>query len=250
MHTNQRLAGTTALITGGARGMGASHAEFLAQHGATVVIGDILDEVGKDLAEDATRRGLSIRYVHLDVTDETSWADVLRDINESEGEVNVLVNNAGITGTPGGFEIEGPADWNKTVAVNQTGAYLGIRAVVPSMRRAGGGSIINISSILGYIGDGEYFAYNATKGALRLMTRSAAVKLAPDNIRVNAVCPGMVKTPMNEAEVDADSYVIATPMKRMADPVEISNAIVFLASNESSFITGTDLVVDGGYLAL
>lgn len=250
MHTNHRLAGITVLITGGARGMGASHAEVLAKHGAKVVIGDILDEIGKEFAGNASRRGLAIRYVHLDVTDEASWADVVRDINDSEGEIDVLVNNAGITGTPGGFEVEGPADWHKTVAVNQTGSYLGMRAVVPSMRRARGGSIINISSILGYIGDGEYFAYNATKGALRLMTRSAAVKLAADNIRVNTVCPGMVKTPMNEAEVDADSYVVSTPMKRMAEPVEISNAIVFLASGESSFVTGTDLVVDGGYLAL
>lgn len=250
MHINQRLTGTTALITGGARGMGASHAEVLAQHGARVVVGDILDEIGKEFAEDAAQRGLSIRYVHLDVTDESSWKEVLREINESLGEVNVLVNNAGITGTPGGFEVEEPTDWNKTVAVNQTGSYLGMRAVVPSMRRAGGGSIINISSILGHIGDGEYFAYNATKGALRLMTRSAAIKLAPDNIRVNTVCPGMVRTPMNDAEVDADSYVMATPMKRMADPGEISHAVMFLASNESSFVTGTDLVVDGGYLAL
>ncbi|MGO4588845.1 SDR family NAD(P)-dependent oxidoreductase [Paenarthrobacter sp. 2TAF44] len=250
MHTNKRLEGMTVLITGGARGMGASHAEVLAQHGARIVIGDILDGIGDEFAEAASGRGLSIRYVHLDVTDEASWADVLTDINGSEGEVNVLVNNAGITGAPGGFEVEDPAAWSKTVAVNQTGSYLGMRAVVPSMRRAGGGSIINISSILGYIGDGEYFAYNATKGALRLMTRSAAVKLAPDNIRVNTVCPGMVRTPMNEAEVDADSYVAATPMKRMADPAEISNAVLFLASGESSFVTGTDLVVDGGYLAL
>lgn len=250
MHTNQRLTGTTALITGGARGMGASHAEVLAQHGARVVVGDILDEIGKEFADDAVQRGLSIRYAHLDVTDESSWTDVLREINGSLGELNVLVNNAGITGTPGGFEVEGLTDWNKTVAVNQTGSYLGMRAVVPSMRRTGGGSIINISSILGHIGDGEYFAYNATKGALRLMTRSAAIKLAPDNIRVNTVCPGMVRTPMNDAEVDADSYVMATPMKRMADPVEISHAVMFLASKESSFVTGTDLVVDGGYLAL
>lgn len=179
MHTNQRLTNTTALITGGAQGMGASHAEVLPQQGATVVIGDILDEVGKAFVEDATQRGLAIHYVHLDVTDETSWSDAIREINESVGEINVLVNNAGITGTPGGFEIEGPADWSNTVAVNQTGSYLGLRAVIPSMRRAGGGSVINISSILGLIGGGEYFAYNATKGALRLMTRSAAVKLAP-----------------------------------------------------------------------
>ena len=250
MPTNQRLSDTTVLITGGVRGMGASHAEILAQHGAVVVVGDILDEAGKNFAEAAASKGLSIHYLHLDVTDEASWSDAVREINESFGQIDVLVNNAGITGTPGGFEAEGPSDWAKTVAVNQTGAYLGMRAVLPSMRRAGGGSIINISSILGYIGDGEYFAYNATKGALRLMTRSAAVKLAPENIRVNTVCPGMVQTPMNEAEVDADSYVTATPMKRMAEPAEISHAVLFLASKESSFVTGTDLIVDGGYLAL
>jgi NAD(P)-dependent dehydrogenase (short-subunit alcohol dehydrogenase family) len=117
------------------------------------------------------------------------------------------------------------------------------------MRRAGGGSIINVSSLLGFTGDADYFAYNATKGALRAMSRSAALKLAHDGIRVNSICPGMVRTPMNEAEVDADAYVDATPLKRMAEPIEISYAVLFLASDESSYMAGADLVVDGGFLA-
>ncbi|MBI4940544.1 MAG: glucose 1-dehydrogenase [Actinobacteria bacterium] len=244
-----RLNGKRVIITGGARGMGATHAEFLADEGAAVVIGDILDEEGRETAATLTGRGLNVRYEHLDVTDEDSWHAVVDRTVADLGGVDGLVNNAGVTGTPGGPEVEDLAAWNATLAVNQTGAYLGIRVVAPAMRAAGGGSIVNISSILGYIGDGVYFAYAATKGALRLMSRSAALKFVDDSIRVNSVCPGMVRTPMNDAEVDADSYVTNTPMRRMADPVEVSRAVLFLLSDEASYVTGSDLVIDGGYLA-
>lgn len=244
-----RLLNKHILVTGGARGMGASHALVLARHGAKVHIADLLHMEGRNLAAQAQSEGLEISYLELDVTNEDSWRAAVQAAEGRWGTINVLVNNAGITGQPGGFAIENPEVWSKTIAVNQTGVYLGMRAVVPSMLKAGSGSIINIASILGFVGDSEYFAYNASKGALLTMTRSAALKLAKDNIRVNTVCPGMVATPMNEAEVELQAYIDATPMQRMAKPEEVSNAVLFLASDESSYITGTDLVVDGGFLA-
>lgn len=244
-----RLRDKIVLVTGGARGMGASHAQLLAEHGAAVAIGDVLHDAGRETVAALAERGLRVTYVPLDVTDQGSWERAIAEIEALYGPPSVLVNNAGVTGTPGGFEVEGPEAWSATVAVNQTGAYLGMRAVAAGMKRSGGGSIINVSSILGFVGDADYFAYNATKGALRTMSRSAALKLAEDRIRVNTVCPGMVRTPMNEQEVDADAYVEATPLKRMAEPVEVSYAVLFLASDESSYITGADLVVDGGYMA-
>lgn len=244
-----RLDGKRVLITGGARGMGATHARFLAEEGASVVIGDVLDDEGGATAAELAGDGLAVHYAHLDVTDESSWRSVVGTMVGDLGGIDGLVNNAGVTGTPGGPEEEDLDAWNATLAVNQTGAYLGIRVVVPAMRANPGGSIVNVSSILGFIGDGDYFAYAATKGALRLMSRSAALKYVGDGIRVNSVCPGMVRTPMNDAEVDADAYVINTPMKRMAEPVEISRAVLFLLSDESSYVTGSDLVIDGGYLA-
>ena len=244
-----RVRGKRFIVTGGARGMGACHARHLAEEGAAVVIGDVLDEEGIDLVDELQADGLEVRYTHLDVTDEASWKAAVDGAVARLGAIDGLVNNAGVTGTPGGPEVEDLDAWNATVAVNQTGAYLGLRAVVPHLRAAGGGSVVNVSSILGFIGDGDYFAYSATKGALRLMTRSAALKYAPDGIRVNSVCPGMVRTPMNEAEVDADGYVANTPMRRMAEPVEVSKAVLFLLSDDAGFITGSDLVIDGGYLA-
>lgn len=246
---NGRVAGKRFLVTGGARGMGASHAQHLAAEGANVVIGDILDEEGTGFAEKLRADGLCVRYSHLDVTDEASWLEAVGQAAGWLGGLDGLVNNAGVTGTPGGPETEDRAAWDATIAVNQTGAYLGIRTVVPHLKAAGGGSVVNISSILGFVGDGDYFAYSATKGALRLMTRSAALKYASDGIRVNSVCPGMVRTPMNDAELDADGYVLDTPMRRMAEPVEVSKAVLFLLSDDAAYVTGSDLVVDGGYLA-
>ncbi|KAA0084563.1 SDR family oxidoreductase [Mycolicibacterium sp. P9-64] len=244
-----RVQGKRFLVTGGARGMGASHARHLAEEGAAVAIGDVLDVAGSQLADELRADGFNVSYTHLDVTDESSWKTAIEHAVRNLGGIDGLVNNAGITGTPGGPEVEDASAWNATVAVNQTGAYLGLRAVIPQLRAAGGGSVVNISSILGFIGDGDYFAYSATKGALRLMSRSAALKYAHEGIRVNSVCPGMVRTPMNDDEVDADSYVLATPMGRMADPIEVSKAVLFLLSDDASYITGSDLVIDGGYLA-
>lgn len=243
------LQGKRVLVSGGARGMGASHADHLSASGARVLMADILDLEGEAKAQQLRESGRDVQYIHLDVTSEEQWVAAAARAEALWGGLDGLVNNAGVTGQPGGPEVEGLAAWNATVNVNQTGTYLGIRTIAPRLRDAGGGSIVNVSSILGFIGDGDYFAYTATKGAVRLMTRAAALKFAGEGVRVNCVCPGMVRTPMNDAEVAADEYVAATPMGRMAEPIEVSRAVGFLLSNDSEFITGTDLVIDGGYLA-
>lgn len=243
------LTGKRIIVSGGARGMGRSHVEHLSELGARVLIGDVLDADGEALERDLRELGRDVSFVHLDVTREQDWQAAVSRATELWSGVDGLVNNAGITGTWGGPELEDLEAWNATIAVNQTGGYLGIRSVVSQMRRGGGGSIVNISSILGFVGDGDYFAYTASKGALRSMSRAAALKFVGDGIRVNSVCPGMVRTPMNDAEADADSYVQDTPMKRMAEPIEVSRAVAYLLSDDSSYVTGTDLVIDGGYLA-
>lgn len=237
------------IMSGGARGMGRSHVEHLSELGARVLIGDVLDAEGESLERDLRALGRDVAFIHLDVTREEDWQAAVLRATELWSGIDGLVNNAGITGTWGGPELEDLDAWNATIAVNQTGSYLGIRSVVPQMRRGGGGSIVNISSILGFVGDGDYFAYTASKGALRSMSRAAALKFVGDGIRVNSVCPGMVRTPMNDEEADADSYVQDTPMKRMAEPIEVSRAVAYLLSDDSSYVTGTDLVIDGGYLA-
>ncbi len=243
------LTGKRILVTGGSRGMGRSHVEFFSSQGARVLIGDVLDADGLALAEELRAAGLTVTYIHLDVTSERDWRAAISLAKADWGGLDGLVNNAGITGTWGGPELEDLDAWNATIGVNQTGAYLGIRHVAPLLREGGGGSIVNISSILGFVGDGDYFAYSASKGALRQMARAAALKYASSGIRVNSVCPAMVRTPMNAEEADADSYVNDTPMKRMAEPIEVSKAVAFLLSEDASFITGSDLVIDGGYLA-
>lgn len=237
------------LVTGGARGMGRSHVEHLSSLGARVLLGDVLDADGVAVADQLQSLGRDVLFCHLDVSAERDWCLAAQLATQRWGGLDGLVNNAGITGVWGGPEEEDLDAWNQTIAVNQTGAYLGIRHVAPLLRASGGGSIVNISSILGYVGDGDYFAYSASKGAMRQMARAAALKYASAGIRVNAVCPGMVHTPMNDEEADADSYVADTPLKRMAEPIEISKAVAFLLSDDASYITGSDLVIDGGYLA-
>ncbi|MBS1843229.1 MAG: glucose 1-dehydrogenase [Actinobacteria bacterium] len=244
-----RVENKVALITGGARGMGASHARLLAEEGAAVAVADILDELGRETVDELLADGHRAHYVSLDVTDEAAWGRAIAEVEEALGAPTILVNNAGVGGTVGGVEVEDASTWNATVAINQTGTFLGMHTVAPVMRRAGGGSIINISSILGFVADGDGFAYCATKGAIRMMTRSAALKLAGDGIRVNAICPGIIRTPMNEMEPELDVYIDATPLKRLGEPKEVSYAVLFLASDEASFVTGADLLVDGGYVA-
>jgi len=234
------------LITGGARGQGASHAERLAGDGARVVIADVLDDAGEAVAARLRGAGLVVHYEHLDVTSPDGWARVVAAVESRHGQLDVLVNNAGIV------HVTSVADetldaWNAVMAVNATGVFLGMRAAIPTMRRGGAGSIINVSSIFGVVGAVGYVAYAASKAAVIAMTKTAALELAADGIRVNAICPGGVSTAMNEDE--GTGVVPLTPMGRRANVREISGAVAFLASDDAAFITGTELVVDGGFLA-
>jgi 3alpha(or 20beta)-hydroxysteroid dehydrogenase len=241
-----RLAGRAALISGGARGQGASHAERLAREGAVVVIGDVLDELGEETAARLRAGGLDVTYVHLDVTSPDDWAVAVAAAT-ARGPLGVLVNNAGIIHVNPLVE-ETLESWNRLLAVNTTGVLLGMQAGIPALRAAGGGAIVNVASIFGVTGSEGYIAYTASKGAILAMTKTAALELAGDGIRVNAICPGGVSTPMNENEPEG-GVVPLTPMGRRAHVSEISGAVAFLASDDARFVTGTDLVIDGGYLA-
>lgn len=235
------------LVTGGARGQGASHAERLATEGAAVICADVLDDVGEQHADILSRQGLAVTYRHLDVTAPDDWATAVSGIARQWGRLDVLINNAGIIHVNPMVD-ERLDDWHRTLAVNTTGPLLGMQAAVPLMRRSGGGSIINVASIFGVNGAEGYIAYTASKGALIAMTKTAALELAADRIRVNAICPGGVSTAMNEHEPDG-GVVPRTPLGRRAQVSEISAAVAFLASDDSAFMTGAELVIDGGYLA-
>jgi NAD(P)-dependent dehydrogenase (short-subunit alcohol dehydrogenase family) len=243
----RRLHGKSVIVTGAARGQGASHAERLAAEGAHVLACDILDAEGKATADRLQQAGLEVEYLHLDVTSPDDWAQAIRHARAATGRLDVLVNNAGIIHVALLHEQQ-LKDWDATLAVNATGPLLGIQAAVPLMRESGGGSIVNVASVFGVVGAVGYAAYCASKGALVALTKTAALELAPDGIRVNAICPGGVSTPMNEHEKEG-GVVPQTPMGRRADVSEISGAVAFLASDDSSFTTGTEMIIDGGFLA-
>jgi cyclopentanol dehydrogenase len=247
---SNRVAGKVALVTGGARGQGAAHGELLAEEGASVVIVDVRDDLGEEHAEALRGRGLEVQYRHLDVSESAQWTELVAFAEEKYGKLDVLVNNAGIVSMAGVVDEE-EKDWSNVIAVNQTGVWLGMKYAIPAMRRARGGSIINTSSIWGIVGAEDYIAYQASKGAVTLMTKSAAITYAMEGIRVNSIVPGLVMTPMAEEEgEESNNAVIAlTPMGRGAQAREISYGVLFLASDESSFMTGSELVIDGGFLA-
>jgi NAD(P)-dependent dehydrogenase (short-subunit alcohol dehydrogenase family) len=236
-----RLNGKVAIVTGAGRGIGRATAGLLAEEGATVIA------TGR-AADEPFAAG--IIYRQLDVASEDDWKRVVGDVIAEHGRVDVLVNNAGIIAYESLDELTTDA-WDKIVAVNQTGVWLGMRAVIPTMRAQRSGSIINVSSIWGTVAVSGAHAYHATKGAVRNMSKSAAITYAKDNIRVNSLHPGFILTPLTEAQDAAvNDYVVSqTPMGRAGLPSEIANGVVFLASDESSFVTGSELVIDGGYLA-
>ena len=249
-----RMDGKVTLISGGARGMGASEARLFAREGAAVVIGDILDEEGEATAASIAADGGGCRYVHLDVTQEADWQAAVAQAVSQFGSLDVLVNNAGIGSSS--FQIhEEPVElWDRTIDVNLKGVFLGTRTAVPAMLEAGGGSIINISSQLGIVGvpyNGS--AYQTSKGGVRIFTKAAALQYADRGIRVNSVHPGPIVTEMTRAGRDDPerlSMMLARiPMGRYGEAEEVANAVLYLASDESSFVTGSEVVVDGGWTA-
>jgi NAD(P)-dependent dehydrogenase (short-subunit alcohol dehydrogenase family) len=248
-----RLADKVALISGGASGMGRSEATIFAQEGAKVVIGDILEAEGRDVADHITKAGGHARFVKLDVTSEASWQAAVQAAVTAFGKLDILVNNAGISGS--GPDTMSATVWDTVMDINAKGVFLGMKYAIPAMQRAGGGAIVNISSISGFIGQNRiHMAYNASKGAVRIMTKSAAVQYAEAGIRVNSVHPG-VMPPMRTSQASADpewraKMLRAVPLKREGRVEEVANAVLFLASDEASYITGTELVVDGGLLAV
>ncbi len=248
-----RLAGKVALISGGARGMGASEAILFAREGARVVVGDILDAEGKKIQDDITGKGGQAVYVHLDVTNEADWARAVSTAESRFGRLDVLVNNAGVGGG-GRIEETTEAAWDHTMDVNAKGVFLGTKAAIPAMRRAGGGSIINISSQLGLVGmDRSSPQYQASKGAVRTLTKLTAVQYAGERIRCNSVHPGPIVTAMTEARRSDPAHyqymVSRIPLGRYGEPDEVAYGVLYLGSDESSFVTGSELVIDGGWTA-
>lgn len=247
MTNGGRLDGKVAIVTGAARGMGAAEATLFVAEGAIVVLSDVKDGEGAALAESL---GTSAEYVHHDVGDEGEWTELVRYVEDRYGRVDILVNNAGIS-RAGLIENLPLEDFDLMVRVNQRGVLLGMRAVIAPMRRAGGGSIINIASAAAIRAEPEHVVYSGTKFAVRGMTQVAAAELADDGIRVNVIHPGGADTPMQQQANSSErrSWLVdRIPLKRLAQPMEIAEMALFLASDSASYITGADFVVDGGLL--
>ncbi|MFM2281852.1 MAG: hypothetical protein RLZZ444_4083 [Pseudomonadota bacterium] len=239
--------GKVAIVTGGARGQGEAEARLFASRGAAVIIADVLVDEGEALAAELVKAGQEARFIRLDVTSPESWAAVIALAKSWKGRLDVLVNNAGIINRTL-VETTPLEAWERVLKVNLTGAFLGIQAASGLMAESGGGSIVNISSNSGYSGHYDP-AYTASKWGLRGLTKTAAMELAPKNIRINAVCPGLVVTGLNATSPHLKPMIGMTPMKRAGKPEEIAELVFFLASDASGFITGEDFVIDGGFTA-
>ena len=249
-----RLDGKVAFISGGARGMGAEEARLFAREGAKVAIGDVLEEDGRRVESEINESGGDCLFVRLDVTSEANWQSAIAATVSRFGALHILVNNAGIGGVGGLVEDTPVEDWELVMDINAKGVFLGTKAAIPEMQAAGGGSIINISSQLGIVAtDNTSPMYHASKGAVRILTKSTAIQFAPDGIRANSVHPGPVVTAMTERRrEDPEAFALMRsriPLGRFAEPIEIANAVLYLASDESGYVTGSEVVVDGGWVA-
>ena len=249
-----RLEGKVAIITGGANGMGAEECRIFAREGAKVVIADVVEEQGRQIEAEIAEAGGDAVFMKLDVTSESNWAEAVEATVARYGKVDILVNNAGISGTHDEDTMSTQA-WERFMDINAKGVFLGMKSVIPQMQKVGGGAIVNISSISGIVGQsGNHMGYNASKGAVRIVTKSAAVQYAQDGIRVNSVHPGTMP-PMRSSAAARNQEVISgtldsVPMGRRGRVEEVGNAVLFLASDEASYITGAELVVDGGLTAV
>lgn len=254
----RELAGRTAVVTGGANGVGAASARALAREGARVVVADYDFDAAQQFARELADSGAEVLAVDLDVRSEAGWQDAVVTVEDAFGSIDVLLNNAG-TGSSRDENDQtirlhalSATEWDRVFDINVRGVFLGIRAVVPSMRRAGGGSIINISSIGGIVGS-RVSAYGSSKGAVRSMSKAAAIRLASEGIRVNSIHPGIVRTGMTSVMLGSEESRTAAyaryPMGRVAEPMEIAEGVAFLASERASFMTGSEVVIDGGLTA-
>jgi NAD(P)-dependent dehydrogenase (short-subunit alcohol dehydrogenase family) len=248
-----RLAGKVALISGGARGQGAAEGRLFVREGAAVVLGDVLDDEGKKVEAEIRANGGRATYVHLDVTRESDWQAAVATAVSTYGKLDVLVNNAGVL-LRAKIENTTEADWDRIMAINVKGVFLGTKHAIPAMRQAGGGSIVNISSTAGLVGSpGGTAAYTATKGAVRLFTKSTAIQHARDKIRCNSVHPGPIATDMIKDVLENaaawEQRMRRLPMGRPGTVDEVAYGVLYLASDEASYVTGSELVIDGGTTA-
>ncbi len=247
-----RLEGKVALITGAAHGMGAEEARLFAREGAKVAIADIRENDARKVEAEIAEAGGEAMVLMLDVTQEDQWESSVASVVAKFGKLDILVNNAGISGS-GERDHTSTEAWDRLMNINAKGVFLGMKYAIPEMRAAGGGSIVNISSISGFVGqEAVHPGYNASKGAVRLVTKAAAVQHAKEGIRVNSVHPGMMPpmlTSFQRGDSAREALMDSIPMGREGEPEEVANAVLFLASDEASYITGTELIVDGGFTA-
>ena len=247
-----RLEGKVAIVTGGAHGMGAAEARLFAREGARVVIADIREEDARQVEAEIAEAGGEAMFVELNVADEAAWESAVQQTVARFGKLDVLVNNAGISGSRE-TDFRSTDAWDRLMSINARGVFLGMKYAIPEMQKAGGGTIVNISSISGIVGQ-EYVhpGYNASKGAVRIVTKAAAVQHAKEGIRVNSVHPGMMPPMLgseNRDPAQRQASLANVPMGRPGEVEEVANAVLFLASDEASYITGAELVVDGGFTA-
>jgi len=245
-----RLSGKIALISGASSGLGAAQARLFASEGAKVVIGDVQTDLGNSVVADIKGSGGEAIFVSLDVTDESSWKAAVASAKTTFGRLTTLVNNAGIF-HPGGIEGETLDGWSKTIAVNQTGVYLGMKAAVPALLESGNAAIVNISSLFGIIGSPNAISYHASKGAVRVMSKAAALEFAKRGIRVNTIFPGQIQTPiLGDITPEQDkAFKALIPMGVVGQPIDIAYASLYLCSDEAKYVTGAELIVDGGWAA-
>ena len=255
MSSGNRLEGKTAILTGGASGIGEATSRLFVDQGARVVIVDIDDSKGNALEAELNQNGEVAMYRKLDVTQESRWIEVIDEMMVKWGRLDIVVNNAGMSGAKGRATVEDTIveNWDTVFAVNSTAVMLGTKTAIPAMRKNGGGSVVHVSSIFGIVGSPMGAAYHASKGAARTFSKAAAIQCAPYNIRVNSVHPGFTDTPMtldihSQKEI-RDARLAMTPMGRLGLPIDIAYGVLYLASDEAGWVTGTELVIDGGEIA-